>query len=117
MRLLNQFASRKSGCDDDAGAFGARTRRHRRIRLNCSQKLASTSVLHGTIVTLLLSTSPRQISETCYTGVTLNTSVVWCDYSGAAFDLRIPAFSFPSVRLQRNQNIRLAIQVAARARN
>jgi hypothetical protein len=40
----------------------------------------------------------------CYTEITLNTSVVWCDGSGAVFDLRTPAFSFPSVRLQRNQN-------------
>jgi hypothetical protein len=40
----------------------------------------------------------------CYTVVTLNTAVVWCDGSGALFDLRTPAFSFPSVRLQRNQN-------------
>ena len=31
----------------------------------------------------------------CYTGFTLNTAVVWCDGSGAAFDLRTPAFSFP----------------------
>ena len=42
--------------------------------------------------------------QLCYTAITLNTAVVWCDGSGAVFDLRTPAFSFPSVRLQRNQN-------------
>jgi hypothetical protein len=53
--------------------------------------------LGGTIVT-------STVLGACYTGVTLNTAVVWCDGSGAVFDLRTPAFSFPSVSLQRNQN-------------
>src|SRR5580693_860874 len=52
----------------------------------------------------------------CYTDVTLNTAVVWCDGSGAVFDLRTPAFSFPSVSLQRNQNIRLAMLVVVPTR-
>src|SRR5580700_6547748 len=114
MRLLQQFASRKIGCDDDAGASGARTRRHRRTTPYCNQMAPPTLDLaapnghgrlrYGTKVTLAFRYRLGMRVQLCYTAVTLNTAVVWCDGSGAVFDLRTPAFSFPSVRLQRNQN-------------
>jgi hypothetical protein len=59
---------------------------------------------HGTKVTLAFRYQLGMRVQLCYTAITLNTAVVWCDGSGAVFDLRTPAFSFPSVRLQRNQN-------------
>src|SRR6202790_5769752 len=118
MRLLKQFASRKIGRDYDAGASGARTRRHRRTRFIVTNTCLSSpphgrgrSRLLGTKVTLAFRCGLGMRVRACYTEVTLNTAVVWCDGSGAVFDLRTPAFSFPSVRLQRNQNIRLAMQV------
>jgi hypothetical protein len=84
MMLLKQFASRRNGCDDDAGAFGARTRRHRRIHFIVTKPVASSldlggprtgvdartyidlllgNHLHGTNVTSALGLPARNASE------------------------------------------------------
>ena len=78
MRLLKQFASRRNGCDDDAGASGARTRRHRRTQFIVTKTVVALPGrepprlhLDGTNVTLAFR----------YLGKNAGEGVLYCSYA------------------------------------